>query len=74
MSIDVKELIEKAVKAITEDDKLKKLFEDDPVKALEKILGVDLPDDIVEKLIDGVKAKISIDKVSDALGALKKLF
>ena len=74
MSIDVKELIEKAVKAITEDDKLKKLFEDDPVKALEKILGIDLPDDIVEKLIDGVKAKISIDKVSDALGALKKLF
>ena len=28
----------------------------------------------LEKLIDGVKAKISIDKVSDALGALKKLF
>jgi len=74
MSIDVKELIEKAAKAITEDDKLKKLFDDEPVKALEKVLKIDLPDEIVEKLVDGVKAKIGLDKVSDALGTLKKLF
>ena len=74
MNFDVKELIEKAVKAILEDEKLKKMFEDEPVKALEKILGVDLPDDIVEKLIDGVKAKISIDQLGSALGKLKKLF
>ena len=43
--------------------------------------SVDLPDELVEKVIDGVKAKITIDKVadiaesvSDLAGSLKKLF
>ena len=41
---------------------------------IEKFLGVDLPDDIVEKVIEGVKAKITIDQVADIAGALKGLF
>lgn len=72
--MDIKELIEKAVKKITSDDALKAQFKKDPVKALEKLLGVDLPDDIMEKVVAGVKAKISIDDLSDAVGLLKKLF
>ena len=46
----------------------------DPVKALEQILNVDLPDDMINPVIDGIKAKIAIDKVDDAVGLLKKLF
>ena len=38
------------------------------------MLGVDLPDDLIEKVIDGVKAKLTLDNAKDALGALKKLF
>ena len=72
--MDIKEQIEKIVDRIKNDDDLLELFQKDPVKEIEKVLGVDLPDDIVEKIIDGVKAKISVDKVSDALGKLKKLF
>ena len=49
-------------------------FKKDPVKALEKVLGVDLPDDVINGVIAGVKAKLTSDKLSDALGALKKLF
>ena len=41
---------------------------------MEKVLGVDLPDDVIEKIVAGVKAKISIDKVSDVADVLKKLF
>jgi len=74
MSIDIKELIEKAVKAITEDEQLKEQFQENPVQALESILKIDLPDDMVQKLIEGVKAKISIDELGDTLGKLKKLF
>jgi len=44
------------------------------VQALESILKIDLPDDMVQKLIKGVKAKISIDELGDTLGKLKKLF
>ena len=33
-----------------------------------------VPDDVMEKVVDGVKAKVSVDKLSGALGSLKKLF
>lgn len=66
----IKDTIEK----ITKDENLMKEFKNDPVKAVEKVIGKDLPDDAVDKIVDGVKAKISADKVGDALGSLKKLF
>ena len=72
--MDIKEKIESVVEKVTKDKGLKELFEKDPVKAIEKVLGVDLPDDVVEKVIDGVKAKITVDKVGDVADTLKKLF
>ncbi len=72
--MDIKELIEKAVDKIKDDDAMQAQFKKDPIKALEKLLGIDLPDDIMEKVVAGVKAKISIDDLSDAVGLLKKLF
>ena len=72
--MDIKELIEKVVDKIKDSDSLKEQFEKEPVKVIEKFLGVDLPDEIVEKIIDGVKAKITLDKVSDVADALKGLF
>ena len=72
--MDIKEKIEEIVEKIAKDEKLQKQFKDDPVKALEKLLDVDLPDAAVEKIIDGVKAKLTADKLSDAVGVLKKLF
>ncbi len=72
--MDIKEKIEEVVEKITKDDEIKDLFKKDPVKAVEKVLGVDIPDDITEKIVDGVKGKMAIDSVSDALGSLKKLF
>ena len=72
--MDIKEKIEELVEKISKDEKLQKQFKDDPVKALEKLLDVDLPDAVIEKIIDGVKAKLTADKLSDAVGAFKKLF
>ena len=72
--MDIKELIEKVVDAIKDSDTIKKQWEKEPVKVIEKFIGVDLPDEIVEKVIDGVKAKIAIDQVADVAGALKGLF
>jgi len=72
--MDIKEKISEIVEKILSDKDLKKQFEKEPVKAIEKVLDMDLPDDIVEKIIDGVKAKITVDKLSDAAGLLKKLF
>jgi hypothetical protein len=72
--MDIKELIEKVVDAIKDSETTKKQWEKEPVKVIEKFIGVDLPDEIVEKVIDGVKAKIAIDQVADVAGALKGLF
>lgn len=72
--MDIKEKINEVVEKVTKDKSLQELFQKDPVKAVEKVLGVDLPDEIINRVIDGVKTKISVDKVSDALGSLKKLF
>lgn len=72
--MDIKAQIEKVVETVTKDQTLLTQFQKEPVKAVEKVLGVDLPDDLINKVVDGVKAKISADKVSGALDAIKKLF
>lgn len=72
--MDIKEKIQEVVEKLTKDKGLQEQFKEDPVKALEKILGVDLPDDIVEKVVQGVQAKMTADKLSDAFDGLKKLF
>ena len=51
-----------------------KRFNTEPVKVVEELVGIDLPDEMIEKVVDGVKAKLTMDKVGDALGALGGLF
>ena len=74
MAMDTKELIGQLIKQIAENDELQKQFKTDPVKAVEKVLGVDLPDDLVEKVIAGVKAKMTAENIAAAAAFLKKLF
>ena len=72
--MDIKAEITKVVEKITKDEKLMDQFKKDPVKAVESVIGVDLPDDMINKVVDGVKAKISIDKLGDIAGTIKNLF
>lgn len=72
--MDIKEQIKKAVDSISKDKKLQEQFQKEPVKALESVLGVDLPDDVIDQVIQGVKAKLTVDNVSGAVDALKGLF
>lgn len=71
--MDIKEQISKMVEKITKDNKLREQFQKEPAKVVEKVLGVDLPDELVEKIITGVKGKLTVDKLSDAAGFLKKM-
>lgn len=71
MNMDVKEQITKAVEKITKDKKLQEQFQKEPVKALESVLGIDLPDGVVEQVIQGVKAKLAADKASGVVDSLK---
>ena len=72
--MDIKEKVSELVEKIKDDKDLQAQFKKNPVKAVEGLIGVDLPDDMIEKVADGVKAKLSADKLGDALGSIKKLF
>ena len=72
--VDIKEKITEIVEKITKDEKLKEQFKKDPVKAVESTLGVDLPDDAVKKIVDGVKAKVTLESANDIASKLKNLF
>ena len=69
--MNLKEQITKMVESISKDKNLQEQFRKEPVKALESVLGVDLPDDVIDQVIQGVKAKLTTDKLSDSVDALK---
>ncbi len=66
--MDIKDKIEEVVRKVKNDKNFEKEFKKNPVKAVEGILGVDLPDDKIMQIVDGIKAKISVDDVKDKIG------
>lgn len=74
MIMDIKGKIEEIVTKVKNDKDFAAKFQSNPIQAVESIIGVDLPDDQIKSVVDGVKAKISVDKAGDALGSIKKLF
>ena len=72
--MDIKEKIEENVKKVKSDKDFASKFSNDPVKAIESVLGVDLPDNQIQALVDGVRAKVSLDQAGALLGSIKKLF
>lgn len=71
---DIKELAEKAVDTIKGDDNLLESFKTNPIKVVEKVLKIDLPDEILEKIVEIVKTKINVDDAKEALGKIAGLF
>ena len=77
MVITMNEIMEKIDKAVDELKSNKNLldqFDKEPVKVIEKLVGMDLPDEQVEKVIDAIKAKLKVDDLGDVLGLVGKLF
>ena len=68
--MDIKAKIEQAAKKLLSDKDLLAKFEKNPTSVIEELIGVDLPDDQVNQLIEGIKAKIKLDKIGGALGGL----
>ncbi len=74
MTFDIKKTVNELVEKIQNNPKLLQQFKTEPVKVIETLIGMDLPDDQIEKVVELVKAKIDLDKVSDMLGGLGGLF
>lgn len=69
----MKEKIEQVIDKVKNDKDFMEKFKKDPVSAVEEVLGVDLPEDQINNIIETVKAKIKLDD-SDLLGKVKGLF
>lgn len=72
--MDIKVKIEELVSKIKADKNLMTKFKEDPIKVVEDLIGVDLPNEKIEKIIDGIKAKISIADAKDGLSKITNLF
>ena len=70
--MDIKAKIDEIVTKVKSDKDIAKKFKENPVKLVEEIAGVDLPDGAIDKIVDGVKAKVSLDGVKSKLGGLFK--
>lgn len=74
LNFDLKSKVEETVKKLQSDPAQLARFQKEPVKTVEDLLGVDLPDDQLQPLVAGIKAKLTAGEIGDKLGGLKKLF
>lgn len=76
--MDIQKIINEVLEKLQANKNLKQDFMTNPVKVLEDLTGLDLPDDQINAIIDGIKAKLNLDdladKAEDVLGALGGLF
>lgn len=74
LDFDLKGKAEEACKKLQNDPALLKKFQSDPIKAVETLLDVDLPDEQLKPLISAIQAKLAASDLGDKLKDLKKLF
>jgi hypothetical protein len=63
--MDIQKIITDAVAKLKEDENLLENFKKNPTKVLEKLVGVDLPDDKIDPIIQGIKAKLNLDDLAE---------
>lgn len=72
--MDIKEKITEIVDKIKSSPSMMENFKKDPEKTIENLLGIDIPDDFAKKIVDGVKAALSADKLAGLADKIKGLF
>ena len=70
---NLKEKIEEVVEKVKNDPSFAAKFQEDPVTAVEEVIGVDLPNDKINEIVDTIKAKVNLDE-SGILDKIKGLF
>lgn len=68
--MDIKAKAEEIIKKLKGDDQLMSKFQSSPVKTVEGLIGVDLPDDQVQGIVDYIKAKLGSGNLLGKIGGL----
>ena len=74
LHFDIKSKIDELTKKIQENPDLARDFQKDPIKTIESLIGIDLPDDKLQPVIAGVKSRLAATGLGEKLGGLKNLF
>ena len=72
--MDIKAKITELVEKLTKDSALKEKFLSDPMGQVKSLVGKDVPDDAVSKIVEGVKAKLNLDSAKGVVDKIKNLF
>lgn len=65
--MDIKEKAQEIIEKIKADKNFAANFKKDPVKTVEKLIGVELPEDQINSIITMVKAKVDLDAIGGML-------
>ena len=63
--MDIKEKIEELLEKITADDGILAQFKENPIKTVEDLLGIDLPDEKIKEIVAAIKTKLDFDQLDD---------
>ena len=72
--MNIMDQVEKIVQKLKTDKDLLAQWKKSPVKVIEKYVGIDLPDDQVNALVDAIEAKLKLDNLGNMLGGIGNLF
>ncbi len=68
--MDVKAKVNELVTKITSDEELLAKFKKDPTGTVKDLAGVEIPEDQLKTLTDGIQAKVNLDNLSGGIGKL----
>ena len=74
MTMDIQKIISDVLTKLKSDKNLAAKFDKDPTAVLEDLIGIDLPNEQLNAVIEGIKAKLKLDDVADKIGGVLNFF
>ncbi len=68
--MDIQKIISDVLDKLQGDDGLLAKFKAEPVKTIEGLIGIDLPDEQLDAVVKGVMAKIDVEEVAKKAGGI----
>ncbi|NJP39775.1 hypothetical protein HCH52_01730 [Oscillospiraceae bacterium HV4-5-C5C] len=72
--MNLQKKIQDIVEKLKSDPQLRQKFTSDPVGTASELVGVDFPQEQMQTLVSGIKAKLGADDISAKLSGFGKLF
>lgn len=69
----IKDKVDEIVEKVKADPQILSKFKEDPIKTVEELVGVDLPDDAIKAVAEAAKVKLAGTELGDKLGKIGDL-